>query len=84
MATTRLGNIGVPQKPYGDFSGRAAPPPPAITRLGCYGGPRPTYGSFAGKAPAVPPDITAVPLGHHRLDNQYAAIAASRLNGVLQ
>ena len=25
-----------------------------------------------------------VPLGHHRLDNQYAAIAASRLNGVLQ
>lgn len=27
---------------------------------------------------------TAVPLGHQRLDNQYAAIAASRLNGVLQ
>ena len=28
--------------------------------------------------------VTAVPLGHHRLDNQYYAIAASRLNGVLQ
>ena len=26
----------------------------------------------------------AIPLGHHRLDNQYMPIAASRLNGVLQ
>lgn len=28
--------------------------------------------------------VTEVPLGHQRLDNQFAVIAASRLNGVLQ
>jgi len=33
-------------------------------------------------AAVVPP--VAIPLGHHRLDNQYMPIAASRLNGVLQ
>ena len=27
---------------------------------------------------------TVSPMGHQRLDNQYMAIAASRLNGVLQ
>lgn len=40
------------------------------------------YEETSGGAPPAGPDV--VPLGHQRLDNQYSAIAASRINGVLQ